>query len=159
MLNIGPPELLFILVIALVVVGPQRLPELGRTIGRGLREFRKVQDEVRDMVDTGIGEDFKQTTDEVRKAAADLKGATDVKSAFRNTPHKARQRAAEAVRSATTPDDEAPPAQRDGLAISDAADATEVATDQEPDSTAEPGSPAATNGDGSGDDPHAPPAE
>jgi Tat protein translocase TatB subunit len=109
MLNIGPPELLLIIVIALVVVGPQRLPDLGRTIGRGLREFRKVQDEVRDMVDTGMGEDFKQTTAELRKTAADLRGATDVTSAFRNTPHKARQRAAEAVRAATTPDDDPTP--------------------------------------------------
>ena len=109
MLNIGPPELLLIIVIALVVVGPQRLPDLGRTIGRGLREFRKVQDEVRDMVDTGMGDDFKQTTAELRKTAAELRGATDVTSAFRNTPHKARQRAAEAVRAATTPDDDPAP--------------------------------------------------
>ena len=111
MLNIGPPELLLIIVIALVVVGPQRLPDLGRTIGRGLREFRKVQDEVRDMVDTGMGDDFKQTTAELRKTAAELRGATDVTSAFRNTPHKARQRAAEAVRAATTPDDDEPAAE------------------------------------------------
>jgi Tat protein translocase TatB subunit len=50
MFNIGPPELFVILLIALIVVGPNRLPELSRTIGRGLREFRKVQDEVKDMV-------------------------------------------------------------------------------------------------------------
>lgn len=50
MLNVGPPEILVILVIALVVVGPQRLPELARSIGRGLSEFRKVQDEVKGMV-------------------------------------------------------------------------------------------------------------
>jgi Tat protein translocase TatB subunit len=50
MFNIGPPELLVILLIALIVVGPSRLPELSRTIGRALREFRKVQDEVKDMV-------------------------------------------------------------------------------------------------------------
>lgn len=50
MLNIGPPEILLVLVIALVVVGPSKLPELARTIGRGLSEFRKVQDEVKDMV-------------------------------------------------------------------------------------------------------------
>lgn len=50
MFNIGSQELLVILIIALIVVGPQRLPELSRSIGKGLREFRKVQDEVKDMV-------------------------------------------------------------------------------------------------------------
>ncbi|HEY7401462.1 MAG TPA: twin-arginine translocase TatA/TatE family subunit [Actinomycetota bacterium] len=47
MLNIGPLELLLIFLIALIVVGPKKLPDLGRTIGRGMREFRKAQDEVR----------------------------------------------------------------------------------------------------------------
>jgi Tat protein translocase TatB subunit len=50
MLNIGPQELLLVLIIALIVVGPARLPELSRTIGKGLREFRKVQDDVKAMV-------------------------------------------------------------------------------------------------------------
>ena len=50
MLNIGPQELILILIVALVVVGPQRLPELGRTIGRALREFRKIQDDVKDTI-------------------------------------------------------------------------------------------------------------
>jgi TatA/E family protein of Tat protein translocase len=57
MLNIGPPELLLVLVIALVVVGPKKLPELARTLGRGLSEFRKVQDEVKDMVQLDLGMD------------------------------------------------------------------------------------------------------
>lgn len=57
MFNIGPSELLMILVLALVVVGPQRLPELSRQIGRGLREFRKVQDEVKDMVKLDLGDE------------------------------------------------------------------------------------------------------
>lgn len=47
MFNIGPLELIVILVIALLVVGPKRLPEVGRSIGRGLKEFRRAQDEVR----------------------------------------------------------------------------------------------------------------
>src|SRR2546422_8998631 len=47
MFNIGPLELTIIFLIALVVVGPRKLPDLGRTIGNGLREFRKAQDEVR----------------------------------------------------------------------------------------------------------------
>jgi Tat protein translocase TatB subunit len=50
MLNIGPQELILVLIIALVVVGPNRLPELGRTIGRALREFRKIQDDVKDTI-------------------------------------------------------------------------------------------------------------
>jgi TatA/E family protein of Tat protein translocase len=50
MLNIGPQELILVLIIALVVVGPQKLPELGRAIGKALREFRKIQDDVRDSI-------------------------------------------------------------------------------------------------------------
>jgi sec-independent protein translocase protein TatA len=37
---LGAPELLVILVIALVVLGPKRLPEAGRSLGRGMREFK-----------------------------------------------------------------------------------------------------------------------
>lgn len=38
--NIGVPELLIVLVIALVVLGPKKLPEVGRSLGRGMREFK-----------------------------------------------------------------------------------------------------------------------
>jgi sec-independent protein translocase protein TatA len=54
MFNIGPLELMVILLLALVVVGPSRLPEVGRSIGRGLRELRKVQDEVRDSINFNL---------------------------------------------------------------------------------------------------------
>lgn len=57
MLNIGPQELILILIVALVVVGPQRLPELGRTIGRVLREFRKIQTDVKDTIRFDLNDD------------------------------------------------------------------------------------------------------
>ena len=40
MFNISPLELMVIAVIALIVLGPQRLPEMARSVGRGMREFR-----------------------------------------------------------------------------------------------------------------------
>jgi sec-independent protein translocase protein TatA len=39
--NVGPLELIVILVIALIVLGPKKLPEVGRSIGKGMREFRE----------------------------------------------------------------------------------------------------------------------
>ena len=110
MLNIGPPELLLIFVIALVIVGPQRLPELGRTVGKGLREFRKMQDEVKDLVNTGMGDDLKQTTAELRRTASDLKSATDVRSAFRNDAPRTRPHGStrDAPRPASLPDEPTP---------------------------------------------------
>ena len=38
--NIGLPEILIVLVIALIVFGPRRLPEMGRSLGKGIREFK-----------------------------------------------------------------------------------------------------------------------
>lgn len=57
MFNIGPLELMVILVIALLVVGPRRLPEVGRSIGRGIREFRKAQEEVQKTIQSALNED------------------------------------------------------------------------------------------------------
>jgi sec-independent protein translocase protein TatA len=40
MANIGPLEIAIVLIIALVVLGPKRLPEMGKSVGRGMREFK-----------------------------------------------------------------------------------------------------------------------
>lgn len=48
MFGIGMPELILILVIALIVLGPAKLPEIARTLGRGMREFRRATDDLRD---------------------------------------------------------------------------------------------------------------
>jgi TatA/E family protein of Tat protein translocase len=49
--QIGPAEILVILLVALLVFGPHRLPEIGRQVGRGMRELRKFQDTVRGELD------------------------------------------------------------------------------------------------------------
>ena len=39
--NIGAPELIILLIVLLLVFGPKRLPEMGRSVGRGIREFKE----------------------------------------------------------------------------------------------------------------------
>jgi len=51
MFGIGFPELLIILVIALIVIGPKRLPELAKALGRGMAEFKKAVEEVKSEID------------------------------------------------------------------------------------------------------------
>jgi len=48
--QLGPMELIIILVIVLLVFGPGRLPDVGNAIGRGIREFRKASTEIEDSV-------------------------------------------------------------------------------------------------------------
>jgi Tat protein translocase TatB subunit len=51
MFNLGFEELLLILAIALVVVGPSKLPDLARALGRGYAEFRRAMDDLKDTIE------------------------------------------------------------------------------------------------------------
>jgi sec-independent protein translocase protein TatA len=49
--RIGFPELLLILAIALVIFGPSKIPDIGKSLGRGIREFRKATQEIQKAVE------------------------------------------------------------------------------------------------------------
>lgn len=50
MFGIGVPELILILIIALVIFGPSKIPELGKALGKGIKEFKKASSEITDEV-------------------------------------------------------------------------------------------------------------
>ena len=56
-MSLGPAEILVIFVVALLVFGPTRLPEVGRQVGRGMREIRKFQQTLKGDLDDVLGDD------------------------------------------------------------------------------------------------------
>jgi len=59
--SLGMPELIVIFVIALVVFGPRKLPELGRSLGRGIAEFKKATNELQHTLEQEIQADEERT--------------------------------------------------------------------------------------------------
>jgi sec-independent protein translocase protein TatA len=56
-MNLGAPEILVILVVALLVFGPHKLPEIGRQVGGAMRELRKMQDSVKQELQTVMNDE------------------------------------------------------------------------------------------------------
>ena len=67
MFGIGMPELILILAIALMVIGPKKLPDLAKSLGRAMREFKKATSELKDSMELdGEVKEVKDTFDDVR---------------------------------------------------------------------------------------------
>ncbi|MBM3294532.1 MAG: TatA/E family twin arginine-targeting protein translocase [Candidatus Aminicenantes bacterium] len=65
--NIGLPEMLVIMAIALLVFGPKKLPEIGRSIGKAMREFRKSTEEIKERFESEIrADEFKSIRDDIK---------------------------------------------------------------------------------------------
>jgi sec-independent protein translocase protein TatA len=64
--SIGMPELMIILLIALIIFGPRKLPELGRSLGRSLQEFKRASNELKNTLDEEIRVEETRTTERQR---------------------------------------------------------------------------------------------
>ncbi|HKW27088.1 MAG TPA: TatA/E family twin arginine-targeting protein translocase [Terriglobales bacterium] len=53
-MNLGIPEMIFIFVLALIIFGPKKMPEIGRQIGRALAEFKRASNEFKAQIETEI---------------------------------------------------------------------------------------------------------
>jgi TatA/E family protein of Tat protein translocase len=65
---IGMPELIVIMVLALIIFGPRKLPELGRSLGRSLNEFKKASNELKHTLDEEIRVEEQRTAEQQRAA-------------------------------------------------------------------------------------------
>ena len=74
--SIGMPELIIIFVIALIIFGPRKLPELGRSLGKSLAEFKKASNELKSTLEEEIRLEETRSTLEASKAAATATSTT-----------------------------------------------------------------------------------
>ena len=68
--SIGMPELIIIFVIALIIFGPRKLPELGRSLGKSLSEFKRASNELKSTLEEEIRLDEQRANIEASKAAS-----------------------------------------------------------------------------------------
>ena len=73
MFGIGMPEMLLILAIALIVIGPKKLPDLAKSLGRALREFKKATSELKESLE--IDDELKDVKKSFTDIGSDIKGS------------------------------------------------------------------------------------
>ena len=83
--SIGMPELILIFIVALLVFGPKKLPELGKSLGRGLAEFKRASDDLKKTIEDEI-EQGKHEADAVKKQVAEVRSTFDAPAAPVTTP-------------------------------------------------------------------------
>ena len=99
MFGIGMPELLIILAIALIVIGPKKLPDLARSLGRAFNEFKKATQEIKDSLD------IDDEIDEFKKPINDMRNSFN--KPWRHGQKPTSKEKADIADSAPTPDSKA----------------------------------------------------
>ena len=88
--SIGMPELIIIFVIALIIFGPRKLPELGRSLGKSLAEFKKASNELRNTLEEEIRiEEQKEASKPAATTPSSSGPATHTDETARTADHSA----------------------------------------------------------------------
>jgi Tat protein translocase TatB subunit len=75
MFGIGMPELILIMAIALIVIGPKKLPDLARALGKGMAEFRKATQEIKDSLD--LDNEIREVERDVADSVGGIEGVLE----------------------------------------------------------------------------------
>ena len=90
MFGIGMPEMLLILAIALIVIGPKKLPDLAKSLGRALREFKKATSELKESIE--LDSELKEVKKSFTNSISDKKGALKSQPEVTDNPKPSDQK-------------------------------------------------------------------
>ena len=82
MFGIGMPEMLLILAIALIVIGPKKLPDLAKYLGRAIGEFKKAASDFKESID--IDNNISDVKNQIKDVNDNIRSATELKSGLKS---------------------------------------------------------------------------
>jgi len=97
--TLGMPELILIFVVALLLFGPRKMPQIGRSIGRAMGEFRRASNEFKRTIEDEVAADeireVEKDLKEIKKTITDPVGISDLKSSLKESLEQPTEPAAD----------------------------------------------------------------
>ncbi|MEX1297821.1 MAG: twin-arginine translocase TatA/TatE family subunit, partial [Desulfotignum sp.] len=116
MFGLGMPEILLILAIALIVIGPQKLPDLAKTLGRAMGEFKRSAQDLKRSIDMDT------TLQDVKSTTTDLKDVIKDSKKKNHQKESAEKEAAEESKNKDTGSDDTAPSSSENTTAGSATD-------------------------------------
>ena len=97
--TLGMPELILIFVVALLLFGPRKMPQIGRSIGRAMGEFRRASNEFKRTIEDEVSADeireVEKDLKEIKKTITDPVGISDLKTSIKDSLEQSAESAAD----------------------------------------------------------------